>query len=202
MVLEGLGNRLKESLNKIARGMFVDDKAIDELVKEIQRALLNADVNVKLVFELTKRIKERAIQDKRKIADDRARIVSIVYEELVALLGDEKNELKIERKKPFKIMFVGVYGNGKTTSIGKIAHYYQKRGLNVAALGLDVHRPAAPEQLKQLAEKVRVDCFIDAKEKDPLKIYKKFEKNFGNYDILIIDTAGRDALSKDLIQKI
>ena len=202
MALEGLGNRLKDSLNKIAKAMFVDDKAIDELVKEIQRALLNADVNVKLVFELTKRIKERAIADKRKISDDRARIVSIVYEEPVALLGDEKNELVIARKKPFKIMFVGVYGNGKTTSIGKIAHYYQKRGLRVAALGLDVHRPAAPEQLKQVCEAINVPVFIDKNEKNALKIYKKYEKEYGKYDLLLVDTAGRHDLDDELVEEI
>ena len=109
MVLDALGNRIRESLKKIAGAMFVDEKAIDELVKEIQRALLQADVNVKLVFELSKRIKERALNEK-KGADERARIVNIVYEELAALLGDEKSEIVIG-KKPFKIMLVGVYGS-------------------------------------------------------------------------------------------
>ena len=202
MVLDGLGNRLKESLRKIAGRMFVDDKAIDELVKEIQRALLNADVNVKLVFELSKRIKERAIADKRKISDDRARIVSIVYDELSGLLGGEKSEIVIERKKPFKIMFVGTYGNGKTTSVAKIGHYYQKRGYKVAALGLDVHRAAAPEQLRQVCEQIKIPCFIDKNEKSALRIYKKFEKEYGKFDLLLIDTAGRHDLDEELVEEI
>src|SRR3989344_2560108 len=202
MVLDGLGNRLKESLRKIAGRVFVDDKAIDELVKEIQRALLNADVNVKLVFELSKRIKERAIADKRKISDDRARIVSIVYDELSGLLGGEKSEIVIERKKPFKIMFVGTYGNGKTTSVAKIGHYYQKRGYKVAALGLDVHRAAAPEQLRQVCEQIKIPCFIDKNEKSALRIYKKFEKEYGKFDLLLIDTAGRHDLDEELVEEI
>src|SRR3989344_372024 len=202
MVLDGLCNRLKESLQRIAGRMFVDEKAIDELVKEIQKALLNADVNVKLVFELTKRIKERAIADKRKISDNRAKIVDIVYDELSGLLGGEKSEIIIEKKKPFKIMFVGIYGSGKSTSVGKIGHYYQKRGYKVAAVGLDVHRAAAPEQLKQVCENVKIASFIDKNEKNALKIYKKFEKEFERFDILLIDTAGRHELDSELVEEI
>lgn len=202
MVLEGLGSRIKESLQKIARAVFVDDKAIDELVKEIQRALLQADVNVRLVFDLSKRIKERALQEQKIIKDNRARIVQVVYEELTNLVGGEKSELKIERKKPFKIMMAGVYGSGKTTSVAKIAHYYQKRGYKVAALGLDVHRPAAPEQLKQVCEAIKVPCFIDKQEKNALRIYQKFEKEYSKFDLLLVDTAGRHDLDAELVEEI
>ncbi|MBU2590328.1 MAG: signal recognition particle receptor subunit alpha [Nanoarchaeota archaeon] len=89
-----------------------------------------------------------------------------------------------------------------TTTIGKLIKFYQKRGFKIAAIGLDVHRPAAPEQLEQICKKLDAQCFINKKEKDALKIYKEFEKEFKDYDILIIDTAGRDALSKDLIKEI
>ena len=89
-----------------------------------------------------------------------------------------------------------------TTSIGKIARYYSNRGFKVATIGLDVHRPAAPLQLQQICDKIKVQCFIDEKEKNALKIYKKFEKDFKDYDLLIIDTAGRDALSEDLVKEI
>ena len=203
MVLDTLGSALKDTLKKIAGAVFVNERMVDELVRDIQRALLQADVNVKLVFELTNSIKKRALGEKTPGGmTQREHVIKIVYDELVKFFGEEKHGIEIKKKKPFKIMMVGLYGAGKSTSIGKLAHYYSKRGYKVATVGLDVHRPAAPEQLKQLAEKVRVDCYIDPKEKDPLKIYKTFEKNFGNYDILIIDTAGRDALSKDLIQEI
>lgn len=201
MVLEKLGNSLKESLKKVAKGLFVDEKLVNELVKDLQRALLSADVDVKLVFELTNSIKKRILKDKiPESISKREYLVKVVYEELVKFLGGEKEEIKIERKKPFKIMMVGVYGTGKTTTIGKLANYYKKRGHKIATLGLDVHRPAAFDQLEQISKSVKVDCFIERKEKDPLKIYKKFD--YKKYDVLIIDTAGRDSLDQDLIKEI
>ncbi|MBL7147423.1 MAG: signal recognition particle protein [Nanoarchaeota archaeon] len=203
MVLEKLGNSLKETLRKVAKGLFVDEKLVNELVKDLQRALLSADVDVKLVFELTNSIKKRILKDKiPESISKREYLVKVVYEELVKFLGGEKEEIKIVKKKPFKIMMVGVFGSGKSTSIAKIANYYKKRGYKIATLGLDVHRPAAFDQLEQLSKQVNVDCFLDRKEKNPLKIYKKFENEFKKYDILIIDTAGRDSLDKNLINEI
>jgi len=201
MVLDNLGSKFREILNKVAKSIFVDDKLINELIKEIQRALLSADVNVKLVSELTKSIKERALKEKTKL-DQRTQIVNIVYEELTKFLGDEKSELEITKKQPFKIMMVGVFGSGKTTTISKLANYYKKRGYKVATLGLDVHRPAAIDQLEQLCSKLKVDCFTDRKEKNPVKIYKEFSDKYSKYDILFIDTAGRDSLDKELIKEI
>lgn len=202
-MLDKLSESLKGTLKKIAQSLFVDERLIDELVKDIQRALLSADVNVKLVFELSKSIKERALKEEppRGITK-KEHIIKIVYDELVKFLGEEKSEVVITKKKPFKIMLVGLFGSGKSTSSGKLAKYYSKRGYKVAALGLDVHRPAAMDQLEQVSKSVNITCFIDKSEKNPLKIYKKFEKELGKFDIVIIDTAGRDALSKDLIQEI
>ncbi|MBS3162524.1 signal recognition particle receptor subunit alpha, partial [Candidatus Woesearchaeota archaeon] len=176
MVLDNLGSSLKNTLAKIAKSMFVDERVINELVKDIQKALLQADVNVKLVFELTNSIKKRALAEKTPAGvSQREYLIKIVYEELVKFLGGEKNEIVIDKtKKPFKIMMVGLNGSGKTTTIGKIARYYSNRGFKVAAIGLDVHRPAAPLQLQQICDKIKVQCFIDEKEKNALKIYKKF----------------------------
>ena len=201
MVLDNLGSKFKEILNKVAKSIFVDDKLINELIKEIQRALLSADVNVQLVSELTKLIKERALKEKTKL-DQRTQLVNIVYEELTKFLGDEKSELDIIKKNPFKIMIVGIYGSGKTTTLSKLANYYKKRGYKVAALALDVHRPAAIDQLEQLCNKLKVDCFVDKKEKNPVKIYKELSDKYKKYDILFIDTAGRDSLDKELIKEI
>jgi len=201
MVLDNLGSKFKEILNKVAKSIFVDDKLINELIKEIQRALLSADVNVQLVSELTKLIKERALKEKTKL-DQRTQLVNIVYEELTKFLGDEKSELDIIKKNPFKIMMVGIYGSGKTTTLSKLANYYKKRGYKVAALALDVHRPAAIDQLEQLCNKLKVDCFVDKKEKNPVKIYKELSDKYKKYDILFIDTAGRDSLDKELIKEI
>ncbi|MDP3918629.1 MAG: signal recognition particle protein Srp54 [Nanoarchaeota archaeon] len=204
MVLDKLGSSLKGTLAKIAKSMFVDEKLINELVKDIQRALLQADVNVKLVFELSKSIKKRAIEEKAPGGvTQKEYLIKVVYEELVKFLGGEKNEIKVDKtKKPFKIMMVGLFGSGKTTSISKLAKYYMNRGFKVATVGLDVHRPAAPQQLKQLSDKLNLPCFINEKEKNALKIYKEFEKEFSKYDLLLVDTAGRDALSEDLVEEL
>ena len=202
MVLEKLGDSLKNTLQKIAKSMIVDEKLINELVKDIQRALLQSDVNVKLVFELTKNIKERALKEEIKKLSKKEHLINIVYEELVVLLGKEGHKLEIKKKKPFKIMMVGLFGNGKTTTAGKLGKYLQKRGLKVALIGLDVHRPAAMAQIEQTAKKIKAPVFLDKKEKDPVKIYKKYEQEYSKYDVLLIDTAGRDALSKDLIKEL
>jgi len=202
MVLEKLGDSLKSTLKKIASSVFVDEKLINELVKDIQKALLQSDVNVQLVFNLTNEIKNRALKEDMPAGlTKREHLINIVYEELVKFLGEQAAEIKIT-KKPFKIMMVGLFGSGKTTTIGKLAKYFQKRGNKVAAIGLDVHRPAAPQQLKQVCDAINVTSFIEPGEKDPVKIYNKYKDEAEKHDIIIIDTAGRDALSADLIKEI
>lgn len=204
MVLDKLGSSLKNTLSKIAKAMFVDETLINELVKDVQRALLQADVNVKLVFELTKKIKERATKEEApKGITKKEHLINIVYEELVKFLGGEKPKLNIsDEKQPNKIMLVGLFGSGKTTTAGKLARYFTKRGKKVALVGLDVHRPAAMAQLEQIAEQARVPCYVKKDEKDPVKIYEEHRKEYDKYDVLIIDTAGRDALSKGLIDEL
>jgi len=202
MVLDKLGNSIKNTLSKIAKAIFVDEKLINELVKDIQRALLQSDVNVKLVFELSNKIKERALKGETPAGlTKKEYLVKIVYEELVNFVGKEEGKIEI-KKKPTKIMLVGLFGSGKTTQAGKLAKFYTKRGYKVALVGLDTHRPAAMEQIEQIAKKANVPVFLDKKEKNPLNILKKFEKEFNKYNILIIDTSGRDALSEDLIEEI
>ena len=202
MVLEKLGDSLKSTLSKIAKAVFVDEKLVNELVKDIQRALLQADVNVRLVFELTKTIKEKILKEETpKGLTKKEHLVNIVYEELVTFLGGETEKIDIKAK-PFKIMLVGLFGSGKTTQSGKLAHYFTNRGYKVALLGLDIHRPAAMDQIMQIGKQVNVPVFIDKKTKDAVKIYEKFKDELNGFDIIIIDTAGRDALSKDLIKEI
>lgn len=201
MVLEKLGDSLKSTLHKITTSLFVDEKLINELVKEIQRALLQSDTNVQLVFDLSTKIKERAKEKTAPGITKREQLITIVYEELTHFLGKETKEIKIS-KKPTQIMLVGLFGSGKTTTAGKLAFFYKKRGYKIAVMQTDTWRPAAYDQLEQLAQKVGVDFFGIKKEKDPLVIYHAFEKKLHEYDVVIIDTAGRDALSQDLIKEL
>ncbi|PIU29876.1 signal recognition particle protein [Candidatus Woesearchaeota archaeon CG07_land_8_20_14_0_80_44_23] len=200
-MLDKLGDSLKGVLKKISQSIFVDEKLINELVKEIQRALLQSDVDVKLVFELSKRIKERALREEVPGLTKKEHLINIVYAELVNFLGGEGAKIEI-RKKNFKIMLVGLYASGKTTQAGKLARFFQKRGFNVALLQTDIYRPAGFEQLSQLGKSINVPVYGDLSVKDSLKIYKKFEQELSKYDLVIIDTAGRDALSEELIKEV
>ena len=202
MVLEKLSDSLKNTLKKIAGSLFVDETLINELIKDIQRALLQSDVNVNLVFDLSKKIKERALKEETpKGLTKKEHLVNIVYEELTNFLGKEAKELKIT-KKPTVIMLVGLFGSGKTTTAGKLGKFFRKRGHKVAVMQTDTWRPAAYEQLKQVAEQAGVDFFGRKEEKNALKIYREFEGKLKDYDIVIIDTAGRDALSNELIDEL
>ncbi|MFP4112548.1 MAG: signal recognition particle protein Srp54 [Candidatus Woesearchaeota archaeon] len=202
MVLDKLGESLKGTLNKITSALFVDDKLINELVKDIQRALLQSDVNVKLVLELSNHIKSRIKNEKTPPGlSKKEHLIKIVYDELVNFLGGEAEKINLD-KKPTKIMLVGLFGSGKTTTAGKLGKYFRTRGKKVALISTDTWRPAAFNQLKQLGKQIEVAVFGKPEEKDPVKIYKEFEAELNEYDVVIIDTAGRDALSEDLIEEL
>ena len=201
MVLSQLSESLKSTLSKITKALFVDEKLINEIVKEIQRALLQSDTNVQLVLTLTNKIKQRAKEEPKAGLTKREQLITIVYEELTNFLGQEQHDIKIS-KKPTQIMLVGLFGSGKTTQAGKLAKFYKKRGYKVAVMQTDTWRPAAYEQLQQLAKGVGVEFLGIKKEKDPVIIYQSFEKRLNDYDIVILDTAGRDALSEELIAEL
>ncbi len=204
MVLEKLGESLKNTLNKISSALFVDDKLINELVKDIQKALLTSDINVRLVFELTKKIRERALKEEPPGALSKKEwLIKIVYDELVVFLGEEEIKVALDEKvKPTKIMLVGLFGNGKTTTAAKLAKFYKKRGLKVALMSTDTWRPAALTQLQQLGKQIDTPVFGNQKEKNPVRIYQQFEDEYKRFDLVIIDTAGRDALSDELIEEL
>ena len=201
-MLSGLGNALKRTFDKITGSIFLDKKTIETIVKDLQRALIEADVNISLVHELSEKIRQEASQEKikGKDIDRKEHLIKLLHDEILAMLGGEKKELNLTGSK--KIMMLGLYGAGKTTTIAKLAAYHSKRGKKPCLLGLDVHRPAAPEQLEQLAKKAKIPVLIDKKEKNPVKIYKKFEKSLEDYDLVLIDTAGRHSLDKQLIDEI
>ncbi|WP_456472978.1 signal recognition particle protein Srp54 [Methanocaldococcus sp.] len=203
-MLDRLGESLNKALNKLKMATFVDKKLIKEVIKDIQRALIQADVNVKLVLKMSKEIERRALEEKTpKGLSKKEHIIKIVYEELVKLLGEEAKKLELDPKKQNVILLVGIQGSGKTTTAAKLARYIQKRGLKPALIAADTYRPAAYEQLKQLAEKINVPIYGDeSKTKSPIEIVKEGMNKFKKADVLIIDTAGRHKEEKGLLEEM
>jgi len=201
-MLQKLSSVLKKSFDKIAGAVFLDKRTIESVVKDLQRALIQADVNVHLVKELGDKIKKHAQDEKIKGIERKEHLTKLLHDEILNLLGKEKQELKIKKGKQTKIMLIGLYGAGKTTTTAKLASYYAKRGFKVAMLGLDVHRPAASDQLEQLGKKTKIQTFTNKSEKNASKIYEQYKKQLKDFDLIIIDTAGRHDLDKDLTKEI
>ncbi|MCK4927486.1 MAG: signal recognition particle protein [Candidatus Aenigmarchaeota archaeon] len=193
-------DKLKDSISRFAKLGVADKGAVEALIKDIQRTLIQSDVNVKLVFELSKNIKEKALKDDLPAGlTRREHVVDIVYKELVKFLGEQKAEIKLEKQ---KILLLGLFGSGKTTTTAKIAKYYQKHGLSVGAISCDTWRPAAYEQLKTLGKQVKIEVYGDAKEKDPVKIVKEGLRKLKEKDIIIVDSAGRSAIDGELAKEL
>ncbi|MEW6329098.1 MAG: signal recognition particle receptor subunit alpha [Candidatus Micrarchaeota archaeon] len=193
-----LGYGLRRALAKITGAAIVDEKAVKELVKELQRVLITNDVNVKLVFELSKRIEERALREK-PVAGTSAKehVVRVVYDELVKMMG-ERHEPKLQKQ---KILLLGLFGSGKSTSVAKIAKFYKEKGLGVGVICADVSRPAAYEQLEQLSHKISVDFYGAKGEKDAEKIVRDGLARLRD-DVIIVDSSGRSAFDPELIEEL
>ncbi|NWG11851.1 signal recognition particle protein [Candidatus Bathyarchaeota archaeon] len=203
MALERLGSSLYEALKKVLRASVVDEATVKELVHDVQRALLQADINVKLVLDISKRIEERALKEKVPPGiSRREHVIKVVYEELTRFLGEKSVPMKIEPGKRKVIMLVGIQGSGKTTASAKIARYFQKRGLKPALICVDTYRPGAYAQLQQLAARINVPVYGESNAKDPVKIASNGLKQFADKDIIIIDTAGRHKEEQELIKEM
>ncbi len=203
MVLESLGRALHGALQKLTRSTHVDERAIKELVRDIQRALLQADVNVQMVLTLTKRIEKRALEEKLSPgASRKEHLIKIVYEEISAFMG-QPSEFKL-RGRPMKVLMVGLQGSGKTTSVAKMAAYFQKRGFRTGMVCADAYRPGAYEQVRQLGEQAGVEVFGDSQEKDAIKLANEGVKHFkqAGLDLILIDTAGRHRREKALMKEM
>jgi len=197
MVLDSLGSALRATLRKIAGASHISPELIKELVRDIQRALLQADVNVKLALDLSKRIESRALEEKAPGGmTAREHVVRIVHSEMVGALGTPR-DLKPSAQ---KIMLVGLYGQGKTTTAGKLAKWFQLKGLSVGMAGVDVHRPAAFEQLSQLAAQLNVP--VAGGGSDAVAAAKAGLAELSELEVQIFDTAGRHALDTDLIDEM
>ncbi|MDO8340107.1 MAG: signal recognition particle receptor subunit alpha [Candidatus Burarchaeum sp.] len=193
-----LGTGLRRALKKLTGAALVDERVVRETVKEIQRVLIMGDMNVALVSELSKRIEARALDEKAlKGVDSREHVVKVVYEELAAMLG-EKHEPKIAKQ---KIMLLGLFGSGKTTTAGKLAHFFKKKGLSVAMICCDVARPAAYEQLQQVAERAGAHFYGKKGEIDASKIAREALAQ-AKEDVLILDSAGRSAFDDELSHEL
>lgn len=199
MVLDSLGKSLRSILAKIARSSSVDAALVDEVVKDLQRALLQADVNVKLTLDLTQKVRTRALGEKPPGgASLRDFLVRIIYEEICSILGKDRPYVV----KPKRIMLVGLFGQGKTTTAGKLARYYQKKGVRSVLIAADVHRPAAVDQLEQISKKIKSSFYANRPEKRAEIISREGRMKSPQSDTLILDTAGRSSIDQDLIDEI
>ncbi|MGC9308002.1 MAG: signal recognition particle protein Srp54 [Thermoplasmatota archaeon] len=196
-MLDGLGDSLRGTIKKIANARHIDASLIKEVVKDIQRALLQADINVELVLELSKRIEQRSLEEKPLPGmSNREHVINIVHDELSGLLGRGR-ELPLKKQ---TIMMVGLYGQGKTTTCGKLAHYFQRKGLRPALIAGDVHRPAAYDQLKQIGDRLNVPVYGGGDK--AVDVVKEGMQKFKKHDVVIVDTSGRHSLEQDLIDEM
>jgi len=206
MAFESLTDKLSLIFKKIRGQARLTEKNMDDMLKEIRVALLEADVNYKVVKEFTSNIRDKALgQEVLSKLNPGQMIVKIVHDELVDLLGSEDSEIKYQNNRPTIIMMVGLQGSGKTTTAGKLA-YLMKNKLHKKVLlaAGDVYRPAAIEQLDQLAKNVGVDIVNKGTNVSPVLIAKEAkEKAFNeHYDVLIVDTAGRLQIDEQLMAEL
>ena len=199
MVLDNLGGSLRSALRKIASANKIDKPLIEETVREIQRALLQADVNVKLVMQLSNKIKERALDEKPPTGmNPREHVINIVYQELINLVG-KGSDIPLKKQ---DIMLVGLQGSGKTTTAAKLATYFQRKGLRTAVICADTFRAGAYDQLKALCEKQGIFFYGEKGNPDAPAVARNGLEAAKKYDIRIVDTAGRHALEGDLIKEM
>jgi len=199
MVLDNLGSSLRGTMDKLRGKSRLDEDDVQEIVKEIQRSLLQADVEVDLVMDLSSNIEERALNEEPPGGTSaRDHILKIVYEEMVEVVGDS-TEIPLE---PQTIMLAGLQGSGKTTTAAKIAWWFSKKGLRPAVIQTDTFRPGSYQQAKQMAGNAEVQFYGDPDAEDPVKIARDGLEATEDADVHIVDTAGRHALETELIDEI
>jgi signal recognition particle subunit SRP54 len=203
-MLDNLKSSLRAAIKKIVNSSGIDEELIKELSKDIQRSLLQSDVNVKMVFEITKNIENRSLNETPPPGLSRKdHIVKILYDELAKLLGNE-TEFHFQSGKVNKVLMLGIQGSGKTTVTSKLAKFLTKQGYRVAVIGADTFRPGALTQLKTMCEKSDVEVYGENGNENPSEIVKNGLKHFQktNLDIILIDTAGRHKQEKDLLDEM
>ncbi|MFD1850408.1 signal recognition particle protein [Oceanobacillus bengalensis] len=206
MAFEGLADRLQSTIKKITGKGKVSEQDVKEMTREVRLALLEADVNFKVVKDLIKRIKERAVgQEVMESLTPGQQVIKVVKEELTALMGGEQSKIAVSDRPPTVIMMVGLQGAGKTTTSGKLAnHLRKKHNRSPLLVACDVYRPAAIKQLETLGEQLSMPVFSQGTEANPVDIateaLAKAKEEHNDY--VIIDTAGRLHVDTDLMDEL
>ena len=203
-MFENLGDRLQNVMSKIKGYGKITEDNISEMMREIRLALLEADVNYKVVKEFVNNVKEKALgEEVKKSIKPGDLFVKIVNDELTELLGGEQKELNVSGN-PAILMLVGLQGSGKTTTIGKLSNYLRKKhAKNPLLVACDVYRPAAIDQLKQIGKQLNIEVYDEGKN-DPVEISNnaiKYAKE-NKYDYVLIDTAGRLHIDEELMNEL
>jgi len=201
-MLDSLREGLQNAVAKLVRGNVVDEAAIKEFIRDLQRTLIQGDVNVKIALEVTERVQRRALEEKPAGGVTRKdQVVSILYEEMAHLLGGE-GKVQVDKTKPSVMVMLGVQGSGKTTTTAKLARHFAKRGFKVGVVAADTFRPGAVTQLRTLCEPSGVEVFSNDREKDSVKIAREGRKHFEEKNVVIIDTAGRHKEEAGLLEEM
>ncbi|WES36338.1 signal recognition particle protein [Ruminiclostridium papyrosolvens DSM 2782] len=204
-VFEGLSGKLQETIKKIRGQGRVSEKDVKDMMREIKLALLEADVNFKVVKEFISKVSERAVgSDVLESLTPGQQVVKIVHEELIELLGREQSKVTFASKPPTIFMMAGLQGAGKTTTAGKLANLLRKQGKNPLLVACDVYRPAAIKQLQVLGNQLNIPVFTLEDNQNPVQIAKEAvsfaEKK--QHDLVIIDTAGRLHIDEKLMDEL
>jgi signal recognition particle subunit SRP54 len=205
MAFEGLADRLQDTLKKIRGKGKVSEDDVKEMMREVRIALLEADVNFKVVKEFINRVKERAIgQEVLKSLTPGQQVIKVVNEELTTLMGGEQSKIAASTRPPTVVMMVGLQGAGKTTTTGKLAKYLQKQNRKPLLVAGDIYRPAAIKQLQVLGEQLNAPVFSLGDQVSPVEIAKQAisKAKEEHYDYVLIDTAGRLHIDEALMDEL
>ena len=203
-MFENLSEKLERSLKNLKGEGKITEINISETLKEVRRALLDADVSYKVAKEFCDNVKEKAIGSNVLTAvKPQQMMVKIVHDELTEFMGSESSSINLKGS-PAVVLVAGLNGSGKTTFSGKLALYLKKKGSKVLLAACDTFRPAAIEQLKTLAEGIGINVFSIEGEKDPVKVANAAisQARIEGYNVVIVDTAGRLAVDEELMQEI
>lgn len=204
-MFENLSDKLQNIVKKIKGQTRINETTLNEMMREVKLALLEADVNYKVVKQFIAKVSEKALgQDVLNSLTPGQQVVKIVNEELTKLLGDSNSKLNISSNPPTIIMLVGLQGSGKTTLCGKLSNYLRKEGKKPFMIACDVYRPAAIEQLETLGKSLNIEVYSETQNKDVVAIAQNGIKQAKSKlnDVIIIDTAGRLQIDDKLMQEL